>query len=128
VAVSNRDSSRCRYCGILQAGQVAVFHIDHIVPRSKGGATILDNLALQCPHCSLRKSNKMDGRDPESGLVARLFHPLHDRWEDHFSLMRDGTIAGQSDIGRATIEALQMNDSGPRWARSFQISAGLLKV
>jgi hypothetical protein len=128
AAVATRDGGRCRYCGILQVGQVAVFHIDHVIPRSRGGDTVLDNLALQCPHCSLRKSNKIQAFDPDTGREAALFHPLRDRWEDHFALLRDGTLTGKSDTARATIDALQMNEPGAKSARLVQIIAGLLKV
>lgn len=71
-----RDGSRCQYCGLWQFGQGALFHVDHIVPRSKGGATTPDNLVLQCPYCSLHKSDKTAAADPETGEVVSLFHPL----------------------------------------------------
>lgn len=127
-AVRTRDQHRCTYCGVLQAGQAALFHIDHVIPRSKGGATSLDNLALQCPHCILRKSDKIDWSDPQSGQRVRLFHPLVDRWVDHFALSEDGMLAGKTEIGRATIEALSMNDPWPKSARALQIATGFLAV
>lgn len=43
-----------------------MFHIDHIIPRSKGGATELENLALQCPGCSLHKATRTAVVDPVS--------------------------------------------------------------
>lgn len=46
--VIERSGDRCEYCGLFQAGQVATFHIDHIVPEIAGGATTADNLALAC--------------------------------------------------------------------------------
>lgn len=33
-------------------------HGDHIIPRSKGGLTIWENLTLRCRPCNLFKSNK----------------------------------------------------------------------
>jgi hypothetical protein len=120
----NRDSGRCRYCGLLQIGQGTVFHVDHIQPKSKGGPTSIENLALQCPHCSLRKSNKTHAPDPESGQTVPLFHPITDGWRDHLELTADGTIRGKSPVGRATVVALAMNDLWPRAARALQISAG----
>jgi uncharacterized protein (TIGR02646 family) len=122
--VAKRDGGRCCYCGLLQIGQGSVFHVDHVRPKSKGGATSLDNLALQCPHCSLRKSNKTRGVDPETTHPVDLFDPLAEDWDKHFRLNDDGTIVGISEVGRATVVALAMNELWPRAARSLQVSAG----
>lgn len=127
-AVSKRDAARCRYCGLAQIGQATVFHVDHILPKSRGGPTTLDNLALQCPHCSLHKSNKTHELDAASGQPVPLFHPLSQLWSDHFALDVDGSIRGKTDVGRATIAALAMNDLWPRAARGLQIAVGLLRV
>ena len=56
--VFTRDGGRCRYCGLRQYGQGAVFHIDHVLPRSRGGLTTPETLVLQCPYCSLHKADK----------------------------------------------------------------------
>jgi hypothetical protein len=40
--VIQRAENRCEYCGISQIGQVATFHIDHIVPVVADGETIAD--------------------------------------------------------------------------------------
>jgi 5-methylcytosine-specific restriction endonuclease McrA len=53
--VIHRAGDRCEYCGLAQAGQVATFHIDHIIPEIVGGSTTEANLALTCVSCSLRK-------------------------------------------------------------------------
>jgi len=44
--VMQRAHNACEYCGLSQEGQEATFHIDHIIPRAAGGATISENLAL----------------------------------------------------------------------------------
>jgi hypothetical protein len=124
--VAARDGGQCRYCHLRQVGQASIFHIDHIVPRSRGGATVIENLALQCPACSLHKANKTAGIDPETQESAPLFHPLVDAWDEHFELRRDGMCVGLSSVGRATVEALRMNDALPKVARAMQIAAGLL--
>ena len=51
-AVYRRDGGRCVYCGSTENLQ-----LDHIIPFSKGGATILENLQLLCQKCNLEKSN-----------------------------------------------------------------------
>lgn len=66
AAVFVRDQGRCQYCRLAQFGHGSMFHIDHIIPRSKGGATELENLALQCPGCSLHKATRTAVVDPVS--------------------------------------------------------------
>jgi len=126
--VFQRDEARCRYCRLAQVGQAAVFHINHIVPRSKGGLTDPANLALQCPYCSLHKSDKQTAADPDSGDIVPLFHPLQQAWAEHFALDPGGGCRGLTPAGRATVAALRMNDRLPRIARSIQIRIGLLTV
>jgi hypothetical protein len=125
LAVMERDAGRCTYCGLLQVGQSAIFHVDHVTPRSRGGKTTLDNLALQCPWCSLHKSNKTEGVDPETGARIPLFHPLMQSWKTHFRLEADGTCVGLTPTGRATVEALRMNELLPKAARSLQVLFGM---
>jgi len=43
---------------------------------------------------------------------VRLFHPRSDDWAEHFEL--DGArIAGNTPVGRATVQVLSMNAEGP---------------
>ena len=58
--VRERAGQRCEYCGLAQAGQEATFHIDHIVPWSKGGETILDNLQTLCSECNIGKGTQRE--------------------------------------------------------------------
>src|SRR5436309_11270126 len=82
--VEARAEGRCEYCRMHQALQGATFHVEHILPSSRGGATDLDNLAWSCPGCKLRKSDRIGALDPESGTPAPLFNPRTDRWSEHF--------------------------------------------
>lgn len=125
--VLHRDEGRCQYCRLAQFGHGATFHVDHIIPRRRGGPTTAENLALQCPNCSLRKASKIVGADPLDGNQVRLFHPGIQSWEEHFQMQKDATCVGISPTGRATVEALHMNDLFPRVARACQIALGLLK-
>ena len=56
--VLQRDHFTCCGCGASPALTPSVeLHVDHIVPWSKGGATILENLQTLCSKCNLGKSN-----------------------------------------------------------------------
>lgn len=107
--VRERAGLRCEYCGIAQEHQEATFHIDHVPPRVAGGATAIENLALACVSCSLRKGPRREATDPESGAAVALFNPRKDVWEEHFRIDGDSRITGLSPTGRATIELLKMN-------------------
>jgi len=124
--VLQRDGGRCQYCRLLQFGQSATFHVDHIIPRAKGGPTVIDNLVLQCPYCSLHKADKTQGADPGTNEWVGLFHPLQAEWTDHFELGPYGQISGITSIGRATVNALDMNAPNPLLARWLQILHRLL--
>ena len=106
--VIQRADNRCEYCGISQVGQVATFHIDHIVPVVAGGETTSENLALACVSCSLRKGARQALEDWETGEAVSIFNPRQQRWKEHFAW--DGVqVFGLTATGRATIEALNLN-------------------
>jgi hypothetical protein len=106
--VIERAANRCEYCGLSQLGQEATFHEDHVTPIASEGETNLDNLALACVSCSLRKAAREEGFDPETWEEVRLFNPRRDDWSAYFRW--DGVhLVGLSSIGRATIHALKMN-------------------
>lgn len=54
--VLKRDGFRCAYCGTVS--EAASLHVDHIVPKSKGGGDELTNLITACDKCNLGKSDK----------------------------------------------------------------------
>ena len=73
--VIQRADNRCEYCSISQIGQVATFHIDHIVPVIASGQTVSENLALACVSCSLRKGARQDIIDPQTDKTVTIFNP-----------------------------------------------------
>jgi len=108
--VIRRAGNRCEYCGLSQTGQEATFHIDHIIPSAEAGVTELENLALACVSCSLKKGARflLDDLESVSGEKVRIFHPRQDSWNEHFRW--HGTVVeGLTDIGRITIKALDLN-------------------
>lgn len=51
-----RQGGRCHWCGD-KAG--LDYHVDHVIPVSKGGSNGPDNLVIACPTCNLRKGSKL---------------------------------------------------------------------
>lgn len=49
------QSGQCVYC---QCDITGGFHIDHILPVSRGGSSNIENLQLLCPFCNLSKGAK----------------------------------------------------------------------
>jgi hypothetical protein len=89
------------------------FSAEHIEARSRGGKTILANLAWSCQGCNNHKYNKTSVRDPVTGELVALFHPRRDLWHVHFTWNHDCTlILGLTPVGRATVEALHLNRRG----------------
>lgn len=61
-----RAGSRCEYCSLSQIGQEATFHVDHVIPIARQGPTAIENLALACVSCSLRKGARLSAADPDT--------------------------------------------------------------
>ena len=55
-SVYERDHYRCQRCGRENSG----LEIDHIIPISKGGKSVMHNLQTLCRDCNLQKSNKIE--------------------------------------------------------------------
>lgn len=53
--ILNRDDFRCIYCGKSSIEDKAELHVDHIVPRKKGGISKAVNLVTACRQCNLEK-------------------------------------------------------------------------
>jgi hypothetical protein len=129
--VEARAGGACEYCRLLQAATGVTFHIEHLVPRSRGGQTVMNNLALSCPGCNLAKAELTAAAD-EGGRIQPLFNPRDFEpwllgWHLHFLLDREsGRIVPRTPIGEATVNALRMNDSLRIFARKLQIRAGLI--
>ncbi len=52
-AVFARDQHRCQYC------HRGAENIDHVVPRSKGGAHVWENVVASCRSCNARKEDRL---------------------------------------------------------------------
>lgn len=60
---------KCRVCGRMNGD----FHIDHILPVSRGGTCCYENLQVLCRSCNLQKSfHGLDPRSYEVGYVIPI--------------------------------------------------------
>lgn len=62
--IMRRDNYTCKICGKYMPDEVGL-HIDHIIPVSKGGKSIEQNLQVLCSKCNGHKSNKSTNSDIE---------------------------------------------------------------
>jgi len=80
-ALFARDGWRCVYCGTTN-GRLT---LDHVVPRSRGGDSVWENVVTSCGPCNLRKGNRSleeasmtlhrAPRPPQPVLFIRLAAP-----------------------------------------------------
>ncbi|MBM2816208.1 MAG: endonuclease [Ignavibacteria bacterium] len=66
--IIRRDNYRCAYCG--EKSQELT--IDHVIPRSRGGADTWENLVAACIHCN----NKKGSRTPEEASMKLRTNPI----------------------------------------------------
>jgi hypothetical protein len=85
--------------------------VDYIVPEAEGGKTKLANVCLCYRTCNGYNGRRIHARDPLTGRRVRVFHPRRQQWTRHFAWSAGGVqLVGFTASGRATIEALQMNN------------------
>ena len=102
------------------------FSLEYIIPLSKKGLTILENLAYSCGGCNAFKNDKIESIDPLSRQVFSLFNPITQRWEENFEWSEDDLqIIGTTPIGRATVQLLKINREGCVNLRKLLKLAGL---
>lgn len=68
--VLKRDGHHCGYCGKTAST------VDHIVPRSRGGANSWKNTTACCYSCNQRKADRLPA---EAGMVLRI-RPYAPTW------------------------------------------------
>jgi 5-methylcytosine-specific restriction endonuclease McrA len=63
-ALFARDDWQCAYCGVSGVRLT----LDHVVPRSRGGDSVWENVVSSCGPCNLRKGNRLV---EEAAMVLR---------------------------------------------------------
>jgi 5-methylcytosine-specific restriction endonuclease McrA len=77
-----RDGSACQYCGS------AAENLDHVVPRSRGGQHVWENVVAACRRCNAKK---MDRTPHEAGFsLARSPYAPSDGFRLTLGLMEPG--------------------------------------
>jgi 5-methylcytosine-specific restriction endonuclease McrA len=88
-ALFARDGWRCAYCG--EGGRLT---LDHVVPRSRGGESVWENVVTACAPCNHKKGNRtleearmvlrVRPRAPAPVLFIHLAAPkIPDRWRTY---------------------------------------------
>jgi hypothetical protein len=115
----------CGYCRTHEDLIGLAHEVEHVIPRSRGGETVRENLWLACRRCNSFKAERDRGIDPVSGEEVSLFHPRQHVWGTHFAWQDGGLrIVGRTSIGRATESALKLNLPLVVAARSVWILSG----
>ena len=79
-ALFARDGWKCVYCG-QNGGRLT---LDHVIPRSKGGESVWENVVTSCAPCNLRKGDRLPhevawlrapARPPQPVLFIKLAAP-----------------------------------------------------
>jgi len=95
-ALFARDGWRCVYCGTSSVRLT----LDHVVPRSRGGDSVWENVVTACAPCNLRKGDRLldeirmslprPPRAPAPVLFIRLStHRVPDTWRTYLPAMED---------------------------------------
>lgn len=63
------DNWACQDCGRIVTGREA--HVDHVVPKAKGGSDLMDNLRTLCRSCHSRKTVRDDQGGGFGPMVRR---------------------------------------------------------
>jgi 5-methylcytosine-specific restriction endonuclease McrA len=73
--IFKRDHYTCQYCGVQPGGEELT--IDHVLPRSLGGASSWENCVLACVACN---KHKADHTPEQAGMRLRK-RPLRPIWK-----------------------------------------------
>jgi len=69
-----RYANRCQYCGRPYAR--AELNLDHVVPRSRGGTSVWENVVCSCHRCNRLKG----GRTPAEAGMRLVRQPRRPQW------------------------------------------------
>jgi 5-methylcytosine-specific restriction endonuclease McrA len=88
-ALFARDQYLCLYCGREFHRQQLTR--DHVMPVSRGGRDVWENVVAACFHCNSRKG----GRTPQQASMPLLAVPFRPSWVEHLVLSNRNILADQ---------------------------------
>lgn len=91
-ALFARDRYLCMYCGMHYAR--ADLTRDHVMPLSRGGLDIWQNVVTACLACNVRKGSKT----PQQAGMPLLAIPFRPSWVEHLILSNRHILADQMDF------------------------------
>jgi len=89
AALFARDQHLCLYCGREVSRQQLTR--DHVMPLSRGGRDIWENVVAACFQCNSRKG----GRTPQQAGMPLLAVPFRPSWIEHLILSNRNILADQ---------------------------------
>ncbi len=69
-----RDQNRCQYCG--RQFPRSELNLDHVIPRSRGGTSVWENVVCSCHRCNRIKG----GRLPAEAGMRLIRQPFRPQW------------------------------------------------
>lgn len=85
-----RDERKCQYCQKVLDFEDQT--LDHVIPRSKGGKSIWENLVLACRSCNRKKADfllseigwtlEILPKRPKSGIQYKFLNKIRPEWAD----------------------------------------------
>ena len=92
AALFARDRYLCMYCGRrCTRGELTR---DHVMPLSRGGHDIWENVVSACLACNLKKG----GRSPQQAGMPLLAVPYKPSWVEHLILSNRNILADQMEF------------------------------
>jgi 5-methylcytosine-specific restriction endonuclease McrA len=89
--VREQGQYHCGYCLRPEELTGERMTIEHIIPESRGGLTLEQNLWLACRRCNEYKGTQTHALDPLTRKRVRLFNPRTQSWFEHFAWDESGT-------------------------------------
>jgi 5-methylcytosine-specific restriction endonuclease McrA len=97
-AVFARDGGRCAYCGTVATS------IDHVIPRSRGGQHVWENVVASCGRCNHTKADRHVAElgwklrvvpQAPNGIAWRVLGSRQPdpRWSSYLGVLMDETAA-----------------------------------